>query len=130
MFVERAKAEHERACPAYKCYEDEDTFNVTEDQPGDNRRTEKTVADYVKVLRPRILISAKDAVFEHELLAGLQDKFYRATARPTIESLIENVLVTRARTILLVDPPAELDADEVTRKTCTFTLVLRSGGAE
>jgi hypothetical protein len=129
MYVEKMKAD--QAGSAYKCYEenDEDIFDINEEQAEDKRRTEKTVADYVKVLRPRILISASESVFQHEALVGLKDRFHRATPRPTIESLIENVLVTRARTIVLVDPPASLDPDEVGRRTCCFVLTLKSGGA-
>lgn len=129
MYVEKIEADRvlRSASEYYRSSCDPD---LAEDQPEDNSRIEKRIADYVRVLRPRILVSAKEAVFEHELLAGLKGKFHRATPRPTIESLIENVLVTRARTIVLVDPPASLDPDEVSKRTRCYTLVLRSGGTE
>jgi hypothetical protein len=121
MYVEKMKANHDCAWPAYKCYED--NTDIAEDQPENNRRIEKRLADFIKVLRPPILIAADEAIFEHELLAGLQ--YHQATPRATVESLCDDVLRTRVRTILLCDPPAALDADEVTRKTRCYVLTVR-----
>lgn len=129
MSIQKNVAAYAEAANGYAEYSEEhDEEYLADDPQEDKSLLEKRVADYIRVLRPRILVSAKDEVFQHELLAGLQDKFYRATSKPTIESLIDNVLLTRASTILLVDPPASLDVEAVSRRTCCYVLTLHSDG--
>jgi hypothetical protein len=99
----------------------------TEHKP-DSAKIAKKIADYVRILKPWLLISADEAIFQYELLAGLQGKYHRATPKPTIESLCDDVLRTRATTIVLCD--SALDAELITRKTRCYVLTLKSGGAE
>ena len=127
MYVENVKADHDGAWTACNNFEDDkDTLDLPEDQPDDNRRLEKRIADYIKVLRPGILVSADEELIER-LLVNLQGRFHRATPKATVESLCDDVLRTRARTIVLVG--SALDADEVSRKTRCYCLTLRGGAA-
>jgi hypothetical protein len=89
MYGEKIEADHERAGSALGCYEEnKDAIDITEEQQEDKSRLEKRISDYIRVLRPGILVVADEAIFEHELLAGLQ--YHRATPRSTIESLIDD----------------------------------------
>jgi len=116
MYVEKAKTDYERAEPVLGYSNgDEDAIDITEDQPENKHRLAKRIADLVRVLRPCILISADADLFRYKVLANVEDKFHQATPKATIESLIDDVLRTQARAILLVG--SQLDPEAVSRKT-------------
>ena len=97
----------------------------TEHKP-DTAKIAKKIADYVRVLKPGLLISADEAIFANEFLLDLQGKFHQAEADPTLESLCSDVRRTGARAIVLVDhDPIAIDLGELSRKAQCFVLPVR-----
>ena len=132
MYEEKVKADHDCEWPAYKCSEDDkDIACISEEPQEDNRHTAKLakkISDYIRVLRPRVLVSADAEVFEHPLFADLQGRFSQSKADAALDTLCLDAKRSGARTLILVNPVA-LDVGEVGRRTRCYVLTLKSGGA-
>ena len=124
---EKEKATHWECAAEYrKAWTSEDIDQEQNEHKPDTAKIAKKIADYVRVLKPRLLIAADEAVFADELLAGLQRKFQRVEADATLDVLCNAVRRhTRIQAIVLVDPVA-IDAGELSWKARRPVLTVAS----
>ena len=131
MFASKEKAAH-LECAA-ECRKEVSHPRITADENENKTRTAKIakkISDYVKALKPRLLIAADESVFQHTKLARLKGKFLQVEANATIDEICAVVRLNAdsVRGIVLADPTA-LDLGELSRKSGRTVLTLRSGGA-
>jgi Bifunctional DNA primase/polymerase, N-terminal len=110
MHVEKIEADHERARSALGYYEEnKDAIYIAEEPQEDKLLTAKIakkVADAIMVLRPRVLVSASEEVFEHHLLTRLRGKFSQTEEHASLDVLCLDVKRSNARTVILINPVA------------------------
>jgi hypothetical protein len=126
VFVEKVKADHRDEWSAYISARSSD---VTEDQQEDKALTAKIakkVADAILTLRPRVLVSASEEVFDHHLLRRLRGKFSQGEEHASLDTLCLDAKRSGARTIILVNPVA-IDYGEASRRTGCFVLPIFCG---
>jgi hypothetical protein len=122
---EKEKATHLECVAEYrKVLTSQDIDQEQNEHKPDTAKIAKKIADYVRVLRPRVLVSAETEVFEHPIFADLQGRFSQTEADAALDTLCLDVKRSSARTLILVDPVA-LDLGEVGRRTGCYVIPVR-----
>jgi len=128
MYALKEKAAHWECTAGSMSYVRSPNIAANEDE--DKTRIAKTIADYVKVLKPRLIVVADEAVFSARPLSRLRERFIQAKAGTTVQDICR--LVRRnsdtVRGIVLAVPG--LDADELARVSEREVLTLNCGGVQ
>ena len=92
----------------------------------DTAKIAKKIADYVRELKPRLLISANEAIFASGLLADLKHRFPPSGSRSNARNLTRRCPAHSRTPIVLVDhDPIIIDVSELRRKVRCCLLAVR-----
>ena len=89
MYVEKIEADRVLRSTSEYCRSSCDP-DLPEDPQEDNSRTAKLakkISDFIRVLRPRVLVSADAEVFEHPIFTDLQGRFSQSEADAALDTL-------------------------------------------
>jgi len=132
MSALREKAAHWECAAASKKQFSSRNIAASEDE--NKTRTAKIakrLADYVQVLKPRLIVVADEEVFSTRPLARLRGRFQQAKAGVTVQEICR--LVRRdadtVRGIVLADPTG-WDVAELAKASEREVLTLNCGGAQ
>lgn len=122
---EKENATHwERVAEYRKVWTRQDIDQEQNEHKPDTAKIAKNIADYVRALRPCVLVSAETEVFEHPIFADLQGRFSQTEADAALDTLCLDVKRSGARTLIIVNPTA-VDLGEVSRRTRRVVLTVR-----